>query len=390
MTGIRPNSSRVHVWIPDYQSSHGGIQMFSQFFIRGLEDCLPDAQVEIFSKNDVSYPSLRRRPGRSVFHCAGWWPEPFRTLLYSSWITARALAQKPDLLVCAHLNFLPPALLLRQLAAVPYVAIAYGIEAWDIKTAARRHALRSARQLWAISQFTRERLAGQLGAAPQTVGLLPCCFSPESFMPQPKPPHLLRRYGLAPDQPVILTISRLAGQERYKGYDQTLHSLVELRLRLPRVRYLLGGQGQDRQRIERLARDLGVAEHLIMAGFIPDHELEDHYNLCDVFAMPSKGEGFGIVFLEALACGKPVLAGNKDGSVDAVLGGQLGALVDPDDVPAITRELDLILTRRHPLAILQQPAELRRRVIEAYGYPRFVELLGGLLRDMGFTPASVG
>ena len=104
--------------------------------------------------------------------------------------------------------------------------------------------------------------------------------------------------------------------------------------------------------------------------------------------MPSNGEGFGIVFLEAMACGKPVLAGNKDGSVDPVLNGQLGVLVDPDDVPAIARELELILTRRHPLAILQQPEELRRRVIAAYGYPRFVTLLAGQLRELGLAPAA--
>lgn len=387
MSATPQPAPRIHVWVPDYQSSHGGIQMFSQFFIRGLGDCLPDARLDIFSKNDVSYPSLARRAGRSTFYCAGWWPEPFRTLFFSSWIAARALARRPDLLVCGHLNFALPALLLRRLAAVPYVVIAYGIEAWEVSSPARRHALRTARQNWAISQFTRGKLAGQLNLDPHRVGLLPCCFPPEAFAPQPKPPHLLRRYGLAPDQPVILTIARLAGAERYKGYDQILQSLVELRRRLPRVRYVLGGRGHDRPRIERLARELGVAEHLILAGFIPDHELEDHYNLCDVFAMPSKGEGFGIVFLEAMACGKPVLAGNKDGSVDPVLNGQLGALVDPDDVPAIARELELILTRRHPLAILQQPEELRRRVIAAYGYPRFVTLLAGHLRELGFAPA---
>lgn len=361
--------------------------MFSQFFLRGLEECLPAAELEVFSKNDISYPALRPRAGRSAFTCAGWWPEPFRTLFYSSRITAAALARKPDLLVCGHLNFALPALLLQKLGKVPYVVVAYGIEAWDVKSRARRAALRSARELWAISQFTRERLAGQIGLTARDVGLLPCCFPPENFMPQPKPPHLLRRYGLTPDQPVILTIARLAGAERYKGYDQILRGLAGLSHRLPRVRYILGGRGPDRERVERLIRQLNLQEHVTLAGFIPDHELEDHYNLCDVFAMPSKGEGFGIVFLEAMACGKPVLAGNKDGSVDPVLNGELGALVDPDDVPGIAHELELILTRQHPLAILQQPAELRRRVIEAYGYPRFVRLLAERLQALGIPSA---
>ncbi len=382
--------ARLQLWIPDYQSSHGGIQMFTQSFVRGLEDCLPDAELEIFSKNDVAYPHLDRRRGRSLFHCTGWWPEPFRTIYFSLWIMSRALARRPDLLVCGHLNFALPALLLRRLVGTPFAAIAYGIEAWDVRSAGRRRALRAAGARWAISQFTREKLADQLGLAPTEVDLLPCCFLPEKFSPRPKPTHLLRRYGLTPDQPVLLTIARLAGAERYKGYDQLLRALVELRRRLPRVRYLLGGRGQDRDRIVRLAVELGVAENLTLAGFIPDHELEDHYNLCDAFAMPSKGEGFGIVFLEAMACGKPVLAGNKDGSVDPVLNGELGALVDPDDVPGIARELELILTRRHPLAILQQPEELRRRVIAAYGYPHFVSLLAERLRALGLSPVFPG
>src|SRR5205085_8790504 len=109
------------------------------------------------------------------------------------------------------------------------------------------------------------------------------------------------------------------------------------------VRYILAGRGPDRGRIEALIRELELEECVILPGHIPEHELAGLYNLCDVFAMPSKGEGFGIVFLEALGCGKPVLAGNKDGSVDAVLDGELGALVDPDDIAQIEQTLIEIL-----------------------------------------------
>jgi len=312
---------------------------------------------------------------------------PYRTLLYAAQLGSQMMRHRPDLIFTTHAHFAVLARSFQFLGGAPYAVVAHGIEVWDVKSASLRCALRTAKRILAVSQFTRDRLLGSLGLDAAPIGLLPNTVRPEQFMPAEKPRYLRQRYRLASDQPVILTIARLAGAERYKGYDQILHALVALRRRLPRVRYVLGGRGHDRPRIERLARELGVAEHLIMAGFIPDHELEDHYNLCDVFAMPSKGEGFGIVFLEAMACGKPVLAGNKDGSVDAVLGGQLGALVDPDDVSAIVRELELILTQRHPLAILQQPEELRRRVIAAYGYPRFVTLLAGHLRELGFAPA---
>lgn len=380
-----PVAPRLHVWVPDYQSSHGGIQTFSRFFIRAVLDCLPRAEVEVLAKNDDSYPVPVSGQWRA-FRCAGWWPMPYRTLLFAAQLGARALSRRPHAILTTHANFAPFARAVRAVTGIPYSVVAHGIEVWGARSAALRAGLRGASRILAVSDFTRRCLLADLALTEKTVGLLPNTFLPEQFTPATKPRYLLHRYGLSSDQPVILTIARLAGAERYKGYDQILQSLVELHRRLPRVRYVLGGRGQDRPRIERLARELGVAEHLILAGFIPDHELEDHYNLCDVFAMPSKGEGFGIVFLEAMACGKPVLAGNKDGSVDPVLNGQLGALVDPDDVPAIGRQLELILTRRHPLAILLQPEELRRRVIAAYGYPRFVTLLAGHLRELGFAP----
>jgi glycosyltransferase involved in cell wall biosynthesis len=118
-----------------------------------------------------------------------------------------------------------------------------------------------------------------------------------------------------------------------------------------------------------------------LTGFVPDEELVDHYNLCDVFAMPSKGEGFGIVYLEALACGKPTLGGNKDGAIDALCQGELGILVDPDDPNAIAQSLIQILQGTHPHPILYQPEVLRQKVIETFGFERFKQTLARLMQS---------
>jgi glycosyltransferase involved in cell wall biosynthesis len=165
-----------------------------------------------------------------------------------------------------------------------------------------------------------------------------------------------------------------------------LRALPAVRRAIPQVHYILGGKGPDKPRIEALIQDLRLEDAATLAGYIPDHELCGFYNLCDVFAMPSKAEGFGIVFLEALACGKPVIAGNKDGSVDALMNGKLGVLVDPDNVSEIAEMLICILTKRHPLGILQNPERLRAEVIAAYGYRRFVERLAAHLAHLGFSP----
>ena len=118
-----------------------------------------------------------------------------------------------------------------------------------------------------------------------------------------------------------------------------------------------------------------------MTGFVPDSQLADYYNLCDVFAMPSKGEGFGIVFIEALACGKPVLAGNKDGSVDALANGELGALVNPDDLNEIANTLIQILQGIYPNPIMYKPEILRQKTIEYFGFDKFKMTLKKYLED---------
>jgi phosphatidylinositol alpha-1,6-mannosyltransferase len=92
------------------------------------------------------------------------------------------------------------------------------------------------------------------------------------------------------------------------------------------------------------------------------------------------------VFQQALACGKRVIAGSQDGSVDAVMNGKLGVLVDPDNVAEIAETLIRVLTKRHPLGILQDPERLRAETIAAYGYPQFVETLAAHLARFGFSP----
>jgi glycosyltransferase involved in cell wall biosynthesis len=264
------------------------------------------------------------------------------------------------------------------------------VEVWDIPKRTVKQSLRQTRQLVAVSTFTRERMAEELGVFPNAIELLPNTFDPDRFNVGPKPRFLLKRYGLRAEKPVILTIARLASAERYKGYDQVLRALPAIRKVFPDVRYVLGGRGPDRPRIEALIAELEVSENVTLAGYIPEHELREHYNLCDVFAMPSKGEGFGIVFLEAAACGKAVLAGNKDGSVDAVLNGETGALVDPDDVAQITETLVAILERQKADSrsairlpdIMFDPEALRVRVIEAYGYEKFKERLSAILEPL--------
>jgi glycosyltransferase involved in cell wall biosynthesis len=182
---------------------------------------------------------------------------------------------------------------------------------------------------------------------------------------------LLRRHAISPSKKIILTVARFAASEKYKGYDQIIRALPKILAAIPHAHYVLVGEGQDRSRIEQLISSLGVSKSVTLPGSVTDAELPDYYNLCDVFAMPSKGEGFGIVYLEALSCGKPVLAGNMDGSSDPLQNGQLGVLVNPDNIAEIAQALIAILQRTYPLPVLYRGDQLRERTIQAFGPDRF-------------------
>ena len=382
-TEQRQSAEVVHLWVPDYESSVGGIQTFTRFFVQAVGECLPAAKITVFSKHDNSQPVFAPHQPPLEFRCSGWWPARLRTAAFSARLLTAALRERPDLIMSTHVNFAPVAQWLKRLRPVKFAAVAHGVDVWGEQRRNGMGALRRADRVLAVSHFTRQRLLEHRGFEPEQIGLLPNTVDTERFTPEHPPRHLLKRFGLKAGQPVILTIARLAGEERYKGYDQIIRALPEIRRSVPEVRYLIGGTGPDRGRLERLVAELGLTGAVTFAGFIPNHELVSYYNLCNVFAMPSKGEGFGIVYLEALACGKPVLAGNKDGSVDALLNGELGVLIDPDEVGDIATALSAMLTRQHPLAILQAPDRLRARVIEAYGYRRFVERVAEQLHQLG-------
>jgi phosphatidylinositol alpha-1,6-mannosyltransferase len=129
---------------------------------------------------------------------------------------------------------------------------------------------------------------------------------------------------------VMLTVARLAGRERAKGIDEVLESLTDIAREIPNISYLVVGEGSDRARLEEKAIALGVSDRVVFAGFVAEEEKADHYRLADAYVMAGRGEGFGIVYLEALACGLPIVASSLDASAEVVLNRSFGRVVNPD------------------------------------------------------------
>jgi glycosyltransferase involved in cell wall biosynthesis len=152
-----------------------------------------------------------------------------------------------------------------------------------------------------------------------------------------------------------MTLGRLANRERYKGFDEVLDVLPLLAQKIPNIKYLIVGDGDDRARLRAKAEQLNVTPHVVFAGMTSEVEKVAHYGLADAYVMPSSGEGFGIVLLEAAACGVPVIGSLADGSREALLDGALGRLVDPRNpkmlADTILGVLALDAPRRRPEAI---------------------------------------
>jgi phosphatidylinositol alpha-1,6-mannosyltransferase len=242
-----------------------------------------------------------------------------------------------DVVFCGHLFAAPLAAAAARSTGAQYWQQLHGIEAWTCPGPMVQRAVEGATLVTAVSRHTRRLFLSWARNAPETVKVLPNTAD-ERFRPGPKPARLLSRYGLT-GKTVLLTVARLAAAERYKGHDRVIRAMAELIPTHPELLYVIAGDGDGRPSLELLAGQLGVRDHVRFVGHVPDDDLPDLYRAADLFVMPSTGEGFGIVFLQALASGIPVIGGDGDGSRDPLRDGKDGALVSSREPSAVARAI---------------------------------------------------
>ncbi len=290
---------------------------------------------------------------------------------------------RPDEVHCDQLDSAILGLILKRMRGIPYVTFAYGMEVTDGRLRGlRNQVFRSADAVIAISHHIRELLEREVGLPSSRIHVIHPGVDVETLAPAERPLNLARQLGLT-NRRVILTVARLARRERYKGHDTIIRALPAILSQVPEAAYLVVGDGPDRGRLEALARDVGVVHRVVFAGPVPDETLPDYYNLCDVFAMVSRrrpsrwggyvSEGFGIVYLEAAACGKPAVAGDVGGVPEAVKDGETGLLVDPTSVEATAQALVLLLKDQDLAQRLGQRG--RERVCSDFTWDRAADKL---------------
>lgn len=245
------------------------------------------------------------------------------------------IKKRPNRVFCGHINLAPLVQLFCEPLGIPYTILTYGKEVWKPVSNAQQKALQKAETIWTISRYSRDCLCQANKIDSSKVNILPCIVNGNQFTPGEKPIKLIKKYNLN-NAKILMTVARLWSGDIYKGVDVSIRALPKILQFFPNLKYVVIGRGDDRPRLEQLTKDLGVSEHVVFAGFVPTEDLINHYRLADAYIMPSQ-EGFGIVYLEAMACGIPVLSGDADGSADPLQDGKVGWRVPHRDPNAVAQ-----------------------------------------------------
>lgn len=241
---------------------------------------------------------------------------------------------KPDHIICAHLHFSPIPYFAKTLFGIDYSINLYGIEAINISNKLYWKSMDLSKYLIVISNYTKNLIQIQHEYPDGKYFLLPSSVNEQKYSVSRNRSELKIKFGLKETDLVVLTISRLSNHEE-KGQHRVLLALTKLLGNLHNIKYLIAGPGQD-SRVDRVMLEYPhLEDYVVRLGKINEDDKCDLINACDVFILPSKNEGFGIVFIEALACGAPVIASNGFGCPEGLLYGELGRVVDPDDIDEI-------------------------------------------------------
>jgi phosphatidylinositol alpha-1,6-mannosyltransferase len=283
-----------------------------------------------------------------------------------------AAAVRADTVLLGHASFARLALPLRVVRpGLRVLTFVYGIEVWVRLRAMVRMGLRASTGVLSISEYTSRVVAELNGLDPSRIELIPCSLPPGADRAAPAAPR--------PTSPrcVLLSVSRLWSVETGKGIDTVIRALPRVLAEVPEAEYWIVGDGDARPGLEALAREVGVAANVRFLGRVPDEELRACYQAADVFLLPSRQEGFGIVYVEAMQQAVPVIAGNHGGAPEVVHDGVTGFLVEHGDEAAIADRVLRVL--RDPALRERMGAAGRRRVEDHYTHRRFRQRLREIL-----------
>ena len=300
-------------------TSRGGIQSFMLRIAEVMGELVNDNQVAgaiCISLND-STEALRKHPAMptniDILGCN-------RSKLQFI-IQSLKIKPKINTLIVGHLHLAPLALALKTLGKInKYFVILHGIEAWQQASFLQRKGLLRASKIIATTHFTATECANYNAIPIEHFEIIPLCADERNVTPSVN----FKLNGAFK----LLCVARQDKSERYKGFEQLFEALLILKKSHPDIHLNLIGNGNDQERLKHVTEKLDISKQVTFWGSLSDEELAAAYADCDVFTMPSKKEGFGIVFLEAMRHGKPCIGGNHGGTPEVIDHEKTGFLVD--------------------------------------------------------------
>lgn len=280
------------------------------------------------------------------------------------------LKVRPAIVMVGHCHFAPLVAWLCRFTRTPYVVFLYGIEVWERLSASRRGAIAGATHRIAISHYTATQAAKINGWDVNDIQLLYNCLDPELAASAPR--------LVLQDTPTILTVSRLSREDSYKGLDIVLQAMPRLLQKFPALTYHIVGDGNARPDLEQLAQSLNISSAVTFHGRVSDETLRRLYAQSHVYVMPSRNEGFGFVFLEAMAQGTPAIGGTLDATPEVIEDGVTGFTVDPHSPDAVAEAIARLL--RDP-ALQQRMGQAGiHRAHTVFGFDTFQAHLWNLIQ----------
>lgn len=285
-----------------------------------------------------------------------------------------------SLVVAAH-PYLAPAVQAMRLAAprMKSIVVAHGIEVWEPLSTLRRRALRHSNLILTPTQDTADHIAAQQQIPRERIRVLPWALDPEfeALVTAASRPALPANF---PAGRVILTVGRWQANERYKGMDTLIAALPRLLHEWTDLQLVAVGEGDDQGWLEQLAEQCGVRRHVHFFSGLSYPELAACYSACEIFALPSRGEGFGLVYLEAMARGKPVIGGAHGGAPEVIDDGRTGYLVQHGDAPQLATSIETLLA--HPELAREMGVRGRERVNRDFRFSVFAKSFKKILREL--------
>jgi phosphatidylinositol alpha-1,6-mannosyltransferase len=363
----------------------GGVQESGRQTARALDAIARKRgwNVQIFTLNDLCGDHRLPSPDHHI-HFRGFSRKKMCFLVHM--IQNRLFSKGGGRVVIAgHPNLAFPAWMMKVFSrSVKTIVMAHGVEVWTRLHWLKWNAILHADLVLGPSADTVDKLIGIQAIAPGKVRKLAWPLS-SMFLSIADRPALLTLPKAFPKGRVVLTVGRWAAAERYKGLDELLEAIALVRTTFPNLHLVVVGQGDDLPRLGKLALDCGVADSVHFLGKISRDELAACYANADVFAMPSTGEGFGLVFLEAMAFAKPVIATACGGTTDLVENGINGLLVPPGDIQKLTDAIRSLLTNDMlRTALGQRGADFVRK---NYRFEDFKVELDRILRELAHAHA---